>query len=280
MQSKDMVINMNYYKISAESLGENSKIPLCKLGDSGEVFYEIALDMIREIKKNNQCDRRTVFICPVGPVGQYPIFVRLVNREKISLKNCWFINMDEYLNDDETWIDENNALSFRGFMKRNVYEKIDAELLMPEEQRVFPDPKNITHIPELISELGGVDIAFGGIGINGHLAFNEADDSKTAEEFAGLKTRVLSISRETRCANSIGDLNGAIDAMPKKCITIGMSEILSAKKIRLGVFRDWHRAVVRQAAYGEVGAHFPTTLCQNHPDTIIYINSNAAQQPF
>ena len=46
-----------------------------------------------------------MFICPVGPVGQYPIFVRLVNRERISLKNCWFINMDEYLNDDGSYID-------------------------------------------------------------------------------------------------------------------------------------------------------------------------------
>ena len=112
----------------------------------------------------------------------------------------------------------------------------------------------------MIDELGGVDIAFGGIGINGHLAFNEAQDELTADEFAALHTRVLTISRETRTSNAIGDLNGAIDAMPRKAVTIGMAEILGAKKIRLGVFRDWHRSVVRQAAYGEVSAHFPATL--------------------
>ena len=271
---------MNYYKISAEELGKNAKIPLLKLGDSGEVFYELALEMVEEIKKNNAAGKKTVFICPVGPVGQYPIFVRLVNRDKISLKNCWFINMDEYLNEDETWIDSESPLSFRGFMQRNVYGKIDAELLMPEEQRVFPDPKSITYIPQLIERLGGVDIAFGGIGINGHLAFNEPQEDLSPEEFAALQTRVLCISRETRTTNSIGDLNGAIDAMPKKCITIGISEILSARKIRLGVFRDWHRAVVRQAAYGTVSAHFPVTLCQNHPDAKIIVNANAAQQPY
>ena len=132
----------------------------------------------------------------------------------------------------------------------------------------------------MIETLGGVDIAFGGIGINGHLAFNEAQDDMTPEAFAQLKTRVLPISRETRVANAIGDLNGAIDAMPTHCVTIGISEILSARKIRLGVFRDWHRAVVRQAAYGEVSAHFPVTLVQNHPDACIYVNANAAQQPF
>lgn len=270
----------NYYQIDAEKLGANSKIPLLKLGDSSEVFYEIALEMVNTIKQNNISGKKTVFICPVGPVGQYPIFVRLVNRDRVSLKNCWFINMDEYLNDDETYISEDSKLSFHGFMNRTVYDKIDSELVMPPEQRIFPDPKQPEKIGELIEKLGGVDIAFGGIGINGHLAFNEADDELTAEEFAALPTRVLNISRETRTANAIGDLNGAIDAMPKKCVTIGMKEILGARKIRLGVFRDWHRSVVRQAAYGEISAHFPVTLVQNHPDALIYVNSNAAKQPF
>lgn len=270
----------HYYQISAEDLGKNGKIPLLKLGDSGEVFYEMALEMVNTIKQHNAEGKTTVFICPVGPVGQYPIFVRLVNRDRVSLKNCWFINMDEYLNDDESYIDFESPLSFHGFMYRTVYSQIDPELLMPEDQRIFPDPKDPDHIRRVIEQLGGVDIAFGGIGINGHLAFNEAQDELTAEEFAQLQTRVLSISRETRTSNAIGDLNGAIDAMPKKCVTIGMAQILGARKIRLGVFRDWHRSVVRQAAYGEVTAHFPASLLQNHPDAMIYVNANAAKQPF
>ena len=139
---------------------------------------------------------------------------------------------------------------------------------------------NFENVKPVIDALGGVDIAFGGIGINGHLAFNESQDELTPEEFAALHTRVLAISRETRTANAIGDLNGAIDAMPKKAVTIGMAEILGAKKIRLGVFRDWHRSVVRQAAYGEVSAHFPATLIQRHPDAMIIVNANAAKQPF
>ena len=94
-----------YFRISAEDLGKDAKIPLVKLGDSGEVFYEMALEMVNTIKERNARGEKTVFICPVGPVGQYPIFVRLVNRDRVSLKNCWFFNMDEYLNDDETYID-------------------------------------------------------------------------------------------------------------------------------------------------------------------------------
>ena len=272
-------MNMDYYQISAEELGQNAKVPLLKLGDSGEVFYELALEMIGEIEKNNAVGRRTVFICPVGPVGQYPIFVRLVNERRLSLKNCWFINMDEYLTDEKTWIPKEHKLSFRGFMDRTVYTKVKPELLMPEEQRVFPDPKDPGHIQDVIEKLGGVDICFGGIGINGHVAFNEASDEMTPDEFLAQHTRVLEISRETRVANSIGDLNGALDDMPHYCITIGINEIYHARKIRLGCFRDWHRSVVRHAAYGERSAHFPVTLLQGHPDINLKFTEFVANLP-
>lgn len=269
----------DYFRKTAEELGVEAKIAVLKLGDSGEVFYEMAMEMINAINENNKHGKKTVFICPVGPVGQYPIFVRLVNRDDISLKNVWFINMDEYLNDEKQWISIEDKLSFRGFMYREVYSKIKNELLMAEEQRIFPDPNNLSYIPEIINRLGGVDICFGGIGINGHVAFNEPEDV-TIEEYASRSTRVLEISKETRTINAVGDLSGAIDAMPKYCVTIGIKEILAAKKIRLYCFRDWHRAVVRQAAYGEVSAHFPVTLVQKHPDAKITVNSNAAKQPF
>lgn len=268
------------FQISPEDLGLEGKIPLKKLGDSGEVFYELALEMIEEITKNNQQKKPTVLFCPVGPVGQYPIFVRLVNQRKISLKDCYFINMDEYLDEHMAWISTTHALSFRGFMGREVYGKILPELLMPPSQRIFPDPNNLANVAEVIRSVGGVDLALGGIGINGHLAFNEPQPALSKEAFAQLTTRVLPISRETLVANAIGDLGGAIDAMPTHCVTIGMKEILGARKVRLGVFRDWHRAVVRQALYDEVGSHFPATLLQEHPDACVFANQNATVQPF
>ena len=71
-----------------------------------------------------------------------------------------------------------------------------------------------------------MDIAFGGIGITGHLAFNEPQPELTAEQFAQLPTRVLDIHPETRATNCVGDLGGALEDMPRKCVTIGMKEIL------------------------------------------------------
>lgn len=270
----------NYYQIPPQELGINAKIPLRVMDNSDAVFSQLALEMITEIESNQKKGRHTVMIIPVGPVGHYPVFVRMVNERNLSLKDCTFINMDEYLTDDGAYIDKNSPLSFRGFMEREVYGKIDSELLMPVEQRVFPDPYHPEAILNIIKSLGGVDLTIGGIGINGHLAFNEADPSMTPETFAAQHTRVLDISTETRTAGAIGELGGAIEAFPKKCITVGIAEILSSRKIRLGVFRDWHRAVVRRAAYGEVSAAFPVTLLQNHQDAAIYINDAATRQPF
>lgn len=265
-----------YYSYTAKELMAAPKIPLQILKDNNEVFRTMADEMITVIQEKAMKKEQCVMICPVGPVGQYPYFVERVNREGISLKHCWFINMDEYLDDNREWVSIDHPLSFRGFMKRNVYDRIRPELNVPEEQRVFPDPHDIQRIPNLICQLGGVDAAFGGIGINGHLAFNEPQSELTAEEFALLQTRVLEISRETRTANAIGDFGGALEDMPKYCVTIGFREISEAKMIRLGVFRNWHSAVVRRAAYGEVTSEFPVSILQGRDDVLIRMTEYVA----
>ncbi|MCD8006382.1 MAG: glucosamine-6-phosphate isomerase [Oscillospiraceae bacterium] len=248
-------------------------------GDGG--FYRtLSTEMIDVIEENNAHDEPTVIILPVGPVGQYKYFVDKVNERNIPLGNCWFINMDEYLNDDNTCINPSSPLSFRGFMEREVYSKIKPELLMPEKQRIFPDPANPERVDQILKELGGADICIGGIGLNGHIAFNEPMPKLKPKKYQNLPTRIVELTPETRIANGIASLSGAVDMMPKKAITLGMKSILASKKIRLGVFRDWHRAVLRHAAFGEVSTSFPVTLLQNHPDTIIYSTDFAAELPY
>ncbi len=267
----------SYYSYTKEELtGNHPKLPVIVMEDNEAVFRSMAEEMAKEIKEHNEKGKKTVLICPVGPVGQYPFFVEMVNEQNISLKNVWFINMDEYLDDEKQWIAKDHPLSFRGFMQRSVYDKIRKDLLMPEEQRVFPDPERPEYVPELIEKLGGVDICFGGIGINGHVAFNEADPSMTNEAFLSQKTRVLEITKETRTANAIGDFNGALEDMPNYCVTIGIYEIAHARKIRLGCFRNWHRAVVRRAAYGEASSDFPVSLLTAHPDINLKITQFVA----
>jgi len=269
----------DFYYYTKEELLRSPKIPLIVMKDNQSVFKAMAQEMTEEIKRKNALGENTLLICPVGPVGQYPYFVETVNQQNISLKNVWFINMDEYLTEDKRWIPKEHRLSFRGFMNRAVYGKLKPELVMPKEQRIFPDPENLACVQETIQRLGGVDICFGGIGINGHVAFNEAQDDLSEKEFLELHTRVLKISSETRAVNSIGDLNGALDDMPYDCVTIGFNEIFQARKIRLGCFRDWHRSVVRHAAYGERSPHFPVSLLQAHEDVNIRLTEFVAELP-
>ena len=270
---------MDCYRIPKEELGKGAKIPLVRMGLPAEAFAAAAADMADTIESRNAAGLGTVFIVPVGPVGQYPLFVDLVNERRLSLRKVWFINMDEYLDDDDGYIDQASPLSFRGFMERTVYGRIRPELVMPESQRVFPDPGAPERTDRLIESLGGVDVCYGGIGINGHIAFNEPEDANV-EEFSERPTRALSISPETRTANAIGELGGAIEAMPRRCVTIGMREILGARKVRLYCFRDWHRAVVRRAAYGERSSHFPASLLQGHDDAAITLTGNVAEAAY
>jgi glucosamine-6-phosphate deaminase len=57
--------------------------------------------------------------------------------------------------------------------------------------------------------------------------------------------------------------------MPTHCVTIGFNEIYNARKIRLGIFRDWHRAVARRTGYGEMTAKFPVSILADHPDALL-----------
>ena len=233
----------SYYNYTKEELvGNDPKLPVIVMEDNAAVFHSMAVEMVDEIKMHNAKGEKTVFICPVGPVGQYPYFVDMVNEQNISLKDVWFINMDEYLDDEKQWVSKDHPLSFRGFMQRTVYDKIRPELVMPEDHRVFPDPVHLEYVPELLAQ----------------------------------KTRVLEITKETRTANAIGDFNGALEDMPHYCVTIGIYEISHARKIRLGCFRNWHRAVVRRTAYGEATSDFPVSLLTSHPDINLKITEFVA----
>lgn len=144
-----------YYYYNKEQLLAAPKLPITVMADNAAVFRAMAREMADEIKRKNALGEKTVFICPVGPVGQYPCFTEIVNSEGISLKNVWFLNMDEYLTDEKAWIEKSHPLSFRGFMDRTVYTKIRPELVMPPEQRIFPDPGDPENMWRTIQALGG-----------------------------------------------------------------------------------------------------------------------------
>lgn len=230
-----------------------------------DVYFDMALSMLEEIIAHNVKGEKTVMIVPVGPTDQYPMLADLVNRLNVSLKNVHFFNMDEYMLSPTETVGRENPLSFYGRMKREFYDLVRPELVMPESQRHFPAPGQEAAYDQLIEDLGGVDACFGGLGINGHVAFNEppeSDQPMTADEFAELGTRVLPISRETKTINAYGYNRGDLHGMPQWCVTIGMKQILSAKKVYIALNRPWQNGPFKHALLDEQTASVPASLLQ------------------
>ncbi|MBN2853119.1 MAG: glucosamine-6-phosphate isomerase, partial [Clostridia bacterium] len=156
-----------------------------------------------------------------------------------------------------------HRLSFRGAMDTLFYDKINKDLVMPVSNRIFPSLTNSKQIENMILDHGGIDLLIGGIGINGHVAFNEPETEETSmETYKNRSVRVVKISPETMITNGINEFDGAYEFMPGYGITIGFKEILSAKKIRLYCFRNWHKMVVRKASFYPPSVTFPVTLLQ------------------
>ena len=233
------------------------------VGTEWDVYFDMALVMLEEIMKNNAADKDTVMIVPVGPTDQYPILARLVNQLNVSLKRVHFFNMDEYMLSPTEEIAYDHPMSFHYRMETEFYSRVREDLVMPESQRHFPQVGKEKEYDALIEKLGGVDLCLGGLGINGHLAFNEAaeeDDPITAEEFGKLGTRVLPITRETKTINAYGYQRGDLRGMPEWCITIGMKQILESRKIYIALNRPWQHGIVKHVLFDKIQSQIPASL--------------------
>ena len=273
---------MNINTIAKEDLGKNSNIKLETCETEQDLYWKMAIEVLETISENNHRGEPTLMVLPYGPLGPYSRLVYLVNKYRISLRNCVFMNMDEYMDGTEKYISKYSPLSFRGGMERIFYSKIDDELNVLPENRYFPDPKNPGKLLELIEKHGKLDMAWGGVGINGHFAFNEppeTDEICSNDEFLERPTRVLKISRETKTINAFMNCGGDLNSIPEYCITVGMKEMFMAKKVRMCMPRDWNAGALRKILHGEITAKVPCSLFQNHPDAKIYAADVALNSP-
>ena len=273
---------LDYRTVPVNELGKGSNIKLELCETEVDLYWKMALEVADLIEENNAKGEETIMIIPYGPLGPYSRLVETINERRISLKKCWFINMDEYLDNDKHYLPKTDPLSFRGGMDRIFYGVIDPELNVPEEQRFFPEPGNEGRVWEIIQQHGKLDMCWGGVGITGHIAFNEPPEPGeecTDEEFLARPTRCLKIARETRTINAYMNAGADLDAIPEWCITVGMKEINFARKIRMCMPRDWNAAILRKALHGPITCHVPVSLFQNHPDAKIYSVYLAARNP-
>ncbi len=247
-----------------------------------EVYEFLADEMIREFRKAAQGKRIVSFIMPVGPTQPYRIMAEKINYESLSLKNIRFFFMDEYVDDEkDELIPKSHPLSFRGQIGPLLFNRIRPELMMPEDQIVFPTPGNIAALPKQIEDAGGIEVCYGGIGIHGHVAFNEPGPGVKDSD-----PRILEINEFTRTIDSTRHrgVGGNLENFPRRAITLGMKQCLGARRMLLMTRNEsnefyWANTILRIAALGQPGDDYPVTHARNHRNLLIVSDLGTARAP-
>jgi glucosamine-6-phosphate deaminase len=272
-------------RIPRADLGKGCRIKLDVVDTEEDLYHEMVRVVVGQIRRDREVGKPTVWIVPVGPVGQFRRLARYCNLERVSCRDLVVIQMDEYCDADWQLIPQESPLSFTGFIQRELYDQIDPELAPRPEFRLHPRPDDLEAIPRTIAKLGGVDLCFGGISINGHIAFNEPiepDQTMDPLAFAQLPTRKITIARETLVNNAHLACRGNVLAVPKQAVTVGVKEILDSRVCHFFMNRTWQPAVIRRTMYGPVSPWFPASYLQLHSDARItacrYVLDDIPQQ--
>ena len=247
-----------------------------------EVYDYLAEEMVQEFEKAAKGDRIVSFIMPVGPTQPYRLMAEKINYRQISLKNVRFFFMDEYVDDEkDRLIPKSNPLSFRGQIGPLLFDRIRPDLLMPKSQIIFPTPENVKDLPKMIKDAGGIEVCYGGIGIHGHVAFNEPGPG-----VAKSNPRILDINDFTRTIDATRHpgVGGNLENFPRRAITMGMKQCIEARKILVMTrnetpFLNWANTIVRIAALGKPGDDYPVTHMRHHKNLRIVTDRNTLKKP-
>ena len=247
-----------------------------------EVYDYLAEEMVQEFEKAAKGDRIVSFIMPVGPTQPYRLMAEKINYRQISLKNVRFFFMDEYVDDEkDRLIPKSNPLSFRGQIGPLLFDRIRPDLLMPKSQVIFPTPENVKDLPKMIKDAGGIEVCYGGIGIHGHVAFNEPGPG-----VAKSNPRILDINDFTRTIDATRHpgVGGNLENFPRRAITMGMKQCIEARKILVMTrnetpFLNWANTIMRIAALGKPGDDYPVTHMRHHKNLRIVTDRNTLKKP-
>lgn len=244
----------------------------------GELHRHFAVEVASEIRHAAAEERLCRLILPVGPTGGYPHLVDILNAGPVSLSHCRFFFMDEYCDESGQAVTADHALSFKGVMNRLFFDRLDRECGLRPGQVVFPDEDNVGELAGQIEQLGGIDACFGGVGIHGHLAFNEPE-----EGVAGTGPRRVRLNDYTVTINAVrAEVGGNLECFPREAFTLGMQQILAARRIvlycRNGSEFDWANTVLRLALFGGPGDDYPVTRIRDR-DYLIVTDRETLQSP-
>ena len=195
-----------------------------------------------------------------SPVGAYKKLIEMNQKGEIDFADVTTVNLDEYVG-----LTGEHDQSYRYFMNTNLFDHVKID-------------KENTHVPcgtaadtkaegeaydQMIEALGGIDLQLLGIGIDGHIGFNEPDSVFTAA------THEVVLDESTIDANARFFANR--EDVPKKAITMGMKSIMQAKKILMIANGAAKKDVLLKALYGPIDPQVPASILQLHPNvTVIF----------
>ena len=220
-------------------------------------------------KANPTAEKPFVLGLPTGssPIGMYKALVKANQEGRVSFKHVLTFNMDEYVG-----LPESHPESYHSFMATNLFNHIDC----PKENIHILNGNaedleaECAHYEQMIEEAGGIDLFIGGIGPDGHIAFNEPGSSLTS------RTRQKTLTTDTRVANS-RFFGGKPENVPATALTVGVGTVMAAREVLI-LCNGHNKARALQAAIeGPVTQMWTISVLQMHQHGIIVCDEAACE---
>ncbi len=216
---------------------------------------------------NPTAEKPFVLGCPTGssPLGMYKKLIELNKAGKVSFQHVVTFNMDEYVG-----LPEEHPESYHSFMWANFFNHIDIKkenvnILNGNAQDVN---KECADYEARIAQAGGIDLFMGGVGPDGHIAFNEPGSSLTS------LTRQKTLTQDTIIANS-RFFGNDVNKVPKTALTVGVGTIMAAKSVMIIVNGHRKARALQQAVEGAVSQMCTLSALQMHRQAIIVCDDEA-----
>lgn len=215
-------------------------------------------------------ERPFVLGLPTGssPLGTYKQLIELNKKGVVSFKHVVTFNMDEYVG-----LPQDHPQSYYTFMWDNFFSHID---ITPENTNILNGnapclEEECARYEEKIKSLGGINLFLGGIGPDGHLAFNEPGSSLSS------RTRVKSLTTDTIIANS-RFFNNDENQVPKTALTVGIGTVLDSKEVLIVVNGHNKARALYHAVEGSINHIWTISALQLHPKGIIVCDEAATAE--
>ena len=215
-------------------------------------------------------DKPFVLGLPTGssPLGTYKELINLYKQGKVSFENVVTFNMDEYVG-----LEASHPQSYHYFMQENFFKHIN---IKPENTHIL-DGMTKNYVKEcedyenLIKKYGKIHLFLGGVGSDGHIAFNEPGSSLSS------RTRVKRLTQETIKANS-RFFEDDIDKVPTTALTVGVGTITDAEEVMILVTGHNKARALHHAVEGSINHMWPISVLQMHQHTIIVCDEDSTKE--